>query len=65
MKYYVTFAVDGTITTEIEANSDEEAKNIIFNENVFPGDADFGNLENSEAELIQVEREDGETIYEY
>ena len=66
MKYYVTFAIDGTITAETEADSDEEMKKLISdNVNLFPSNVDLGDLENCEADLIQVNNEKGETVYEY
>lgn len=63
MKYYVTFAINGTFTTEMEADSNVEAIDFALSGNVFPGDVDFGALENCEADLIQIDEENGKNIY--
>lgn len=67
MKYYVTFAVDGTITKEFEASSDAEARKIVLKKGatLLPDDVHFGDLENCSVELIQADNESGEIIYGY
>ena len=50
MKYYVTMAIDGRFTCEVEANGLDEAKEKAIEEYY---DADFGVLECIEAQLMQ------------
>lgn len=57
MKYVVTMAVDGRYTCEVEAASIEEAKEQA-SKAFF--DADFGDLEDIDAECVNVENEEGD-----
>ena len=61
MKYYVTMAIDGRFTCEVEANGLDEAKEKAIEEYY---DADFGVLECIEAQTVNVEDEDG-NLYDY
>lgn len=61
MKYYVTMAIDGRFTCEVEANGLDEAKEKAIEEYY---DADFGVLECIEAQAVNAEDEDG-NLYDY
>lgn len=56
MTYYVTYAIDGRYTAEVEADSIEEAKKKA-EEKYY--DADFGDLECVDAYPVNCEDEDG------
>lgn len=61
MKYYVTMAIDGRFTCEVEANGLDEAKEKAIEEYY---DADFGVLECIGAQAVNAEDEDG-NLYDY
>ena len=56
MTYYVTYAIDGRFTAEVEADSIEEAKAKAETEYY---DADFGALRNIDAYPVNCEDEEG------
>ena len=59
MKYYVTWTVSYTATSEVDADSLKEAREIALN--VGPGDAELENP--SDYELLQIDGEDGSVMY--
>ena len=61
MKYYVTMAIDGRFTCEVDANSFEEAREKAREEYY---DADLGVLESIDATVINAEDEKG-NFYDY
>ena len=60
-EYYVTFRIDGRFVTKVEATNLENAKKIAL-EHYY--DADFGVLECVDSEIVTVEDESGNFIYE-
>ena len=61
MKYYVTYYVDARYVAEVEADNLEEAK--VKAEECYL-DADFGVAESIDGEIVIVEDEDGNYVYE-
>lgn len=59
--YYVTLRVDARYQTEVQAENVEEAKEKAMS-NWF--DADIGDLEETEGEIVCVENEEGDFVYE-
>lgn len=60
-KYYIKFKVDARYVVEVEANTLEEAKEKGKSEF---SDADFGEAEDIDGEIISVENENGDFLYE-
>ena len=60
-KYYVKFKVDARYVVEVDADTLEEAKE--KGEYEFSG-ADFGEAEDIDGEIIIVENENGDFLYE-
>ena len=61
MTYYVTFKIDARYVAEVEANSAEEAHDMAIDKYI---DADFGEAHDIDAELIIVEDENGNYVWE-
>lgn len=61
MKYTVTFKVDGRFKTEVSADSADEAA-VKANDDYYG--ANFGEVEVVEGEIISIEDETGEFVYE-
>ena len=61
MRYYVTMAIEGRFTCEVEAKDLKEAKEKAIEEY---WDADFGVLECIDAQAINAEDENG-NLYDY
>lgn len=60
-KFFVTFAVDGRFVAEVEADSVEEAKAKASSKYL---DANFGDIEAVDGEVISVEDADGDFVWE-
>lgn len=61
MKYYVTMAIDGRFTCEVDANNFVEAKEKAIDKYY---DTDFGGLECIDATVVNAEDEKG-NFYDY
>ena len=62
MKYFVQYRIDAYFTAEVEADSYEDAKKQAETKLY---EADFGEAEEIESELIYVEDEETNVLYEY
>lgn len=61
MKYYLTYAIDARFIAAVEAdNLDEALKKA---EDLY-GDADFGEIDAIGKEIIMIEDENGDYVYE-
>lgn len=61
MKYYVTYRIDARYVAEVEAENLEEAKKKAEDDFC---DADFGALHDIDGEVIIVENENGDYVWE-
>ena len=61
-EYYVTFRIDGRYTTKVTGSSLEEAKEKAT-EN-FINEEDFGTLECIDTEIVIIEDDEGNFVYE-
>ena len=61
MKYYVTYRIDARYVAEVEAENLEEAKKKAEDDFC---DADFGASHNIDGEVIIVENENGDYVWE-
>ena len=60
-KFYVTYRIDARFTAEVEANTEEEAKEKSVS---VWYEADFGQAKDVDGEIVSVEDEEGNVIYE-
>ena len=59
--YYVTLRVEGRYITKVEANDIDEAKQMAMDNWIV---ADIGDLEDTTGEVVVIENETGDYIYE-
>ena len=61
MKYYITYKIEARYVTEVEADNLEQAMKKAESEYL---DADFGEAEDIDSEMIAVEDEKGNFVWE-